>query len=125
MDQLRRDCFALANHYLFAQVATLVVLGAPALAARFFDGHLALVLAGLTLATMAVNTLIARMRWRRITRAWACDEAARHHAMTSSLSDATSIRSASSRPTPERALIRHPSLGTLPMAAVNRLRAER
>lgn len=85
MNQLRRDCSALANHYLYAQVATFLVLGAPALLARFFDRYLALVLAGLTLATLAVNTLIARMRWRRITSAWACDEAARHHAMTSSI----------------------------------------
>jgi len=60
MNQLRRDCSALANHYLDAQVATFLVLGAPALLARFFDRHLALALAGLTLATLAVNTLIAR-----------------------------------------------------------------
>jgi hypothetical protein len=124
MDLLRRDCSALVDHYLYAQVATFLGLGVPALVARFFDEHLALVLGGLALATMAVNTLIARMRWRRIASAWACDEAARHHATVSSdlRGDAGNHR-LMSKPISERMPIRNTCHGDSPAAPVNRLRA--
>ena len=123
MDLLRRDCSALVDHYLYAQVATFLGLGVPALVARFFDEHFALVLGGLALTTMAVNTLIARMRWRRITSAWACDEAARHHAVSSDLGGAAGKHSLMSKPTSERMPIRNTCHGDSPAAPVNSLRA--
>lgn len=124
MDLLRHEYAALVDHYLYAQVATFLGLGVPALVARFFDAHLALTLGGLTLATMAVNTLIARMRWRRIASAWACDEAVRHHATISSdLGGAAVNYSLMSKPTSERMPIRNTCLGDSPAAPVNRLRA--
>ena len=124
MDLLRRECSALVDHYLYAQVATFLGLGVPALAARFFGEHLALVLGGLTLATMAVNTLIARLRWCRIASAWACDEAAHHHATISSDLRGTAVNySLMSKPTSERMPIRNTCHGDSPAAPVNRLRA--
>ncbi len=81
MDLLRRRCSALIDHYLAAMLATFLGLGVPALLTRFVDKHLALVLGGLTVAVMVSVTLIAQLRWRRITSVWACDEADRHHAV--------------------------------------------
>ena len=124
MNLLRRECSALVDHYLYAQVATFLGLGVPALVARFFNAHLALVLGGLTLATMVVNTLIARMLWRRITSAWACDEAARHRATVSGdLIGAAGNHNLMSKPTSERMPNRNTCHGDSPAAPVNRLRA--
>ncbi len=124
MDLLRRECCALVNRYFYAQVATCLGLGVPALAARFFDKHSALVLGGLALAMLAVNTLIAQMRWRRITSAWACAEAARHHAAVSNdLGSATDNPSLMSKPTSEGEPIRNTGRGDSPVAPVHRLRA--
>ncbi len=80
MELLRRRCSALVDHYLVAMLAAILGFGVPALMVRFSDKHLALALGGVAFAAMVSITAIARLRWRRITSAWACDEAARHHA---------------------------------------------
>jgi hypothetical protein len=95
----------------------------PALAARFFDGHLALALGGLLLATLVLNIFIARMRRCRSTGTWACGEAACHHAMASSGPwDAAGNRSSLSNPTSDWMPIRNPHRGGSPATLVSDLR---
>ena len=77
---LQQACSRLIDRYLFAQAAALVLIGGPAMYLRFFDGRLALALSGLLVAVLVLNTILAQRGWRRLTRAWACYEADRHHA---------------------------------------------
>lgn len=77
MDQLQRSCSALVDRYLYGQGAILLLLGLPVLILRATDTRDALVLGGVMLAALVVNTVIAHRRWCRLGTAWACDEAGR------------------------------------------------
>ena len=75
MVSLRNACIRLTNRYWLAQGLTLLLLGCPALAMRFENVRLGLLLGTCALAVLAINTWIAHMRWRQITCAWAHGEA--------------------------------------------------
>ena len=75
MGSLRNACIRLTNRYWLAQGLTLLLLGCPALAMRFENVRLGLLLGTCALAVLAINTWIAHMRWRQITCAWAQSEA--------------------------------------------------
>ncbi|MCK9366591.1 MAG: hypothetical protein M0P72_05530 [Metallibacterium scheffleri] len=79
MDQLQRACSALVDRYLYWQGAVLLLLGISVLILRATDVRDALLLGGVMLAALAVNTLIAHRHWRRLNTVWACEEAKRFH----------------------------------------------
>ena len=75
MGSLRNACIRLTNRYWLAQGLTLLLLGCPALAMRFENVRLGLLLGTRALAVLAINAWIAHMRWRQTTCAWAQGEA--------------------------------------------------
>ena len=75
MVSLHNACIRLTNRYWPAQGLTLLLLGCPALAMRFENVRLGLLLGTRALAVLAINAWIAHMRWRQTTCAWAQGEA--------------------------------------------------
>ena len=74
MEQLRRDCSRLTDHYLLAQGLVLLAFGLPALICRMTHSGPALILTAVMLVAMIANTILARRAWQQLTTAWAYGE---------------------------------------------------
>ncbi len=71
MVSLRNACIRLTNRYWLAQGLTLLLLGCPALAMRFENVRLGLLLGTCALAVLAINTWIAHIDARELVEGFA------------------------------------------------------